>query len=373
MLYYEDPYLKEAEVEIVKKENNRYLLSDTILYPGGGGQPPDVGYAICGDKRLKIMHLGNLWHEIEGDCNARKIKIEIDWSRRYWFMRAHTAEHAFFRFLQDKGATLGRANFGEESSLVFRGDISLEDILEAEEKTRKLIKDGREVGVFWISKEEVKKYPQLRIRLDRIRENRIRVVKIEGHDISACKGTHVRNLSEIGDFCITHVRLGSVKEVKFVVGDLATQTHYSFSQKLRSISWRYNVTPEKMEKYVENLLEEREKLYNALKDASEKLPFEEEKCREIKLYWLLFYGSNRKILVKRIMELVKEEKSIAVFGDLSSQTIMCAFSKDLHLGDRILSILREQGGKGGGKGNFINGKISPEEFIKKMREELCTS
>jgi len=373
MLYYEQPYLQEVEVEVLKKDGRKYLLSDTILYPGGGGQPEDKGYALCGDKKFKIRHLGNLWHEIDGDCTERKIKIVLDWERRYQFMCSHTAEHTFFRALQNRGAVLGKVSIGEEeSAIIFEGDISIEDILAAEGETRKLIKENREVRTFWISKEKIKKYPQLRIKLDRIKDERIRLVEIKSHDISACKGIHVAKLSEIGDFCITHVRMGKKKEVKFVVGDKARRSHEFFSQTLRKLAWKYNIYPDRMEKYIINLRHERDKSFEALKMASESIPFEEEVCGDKRFFHLIFYGGNRKIIVRRMMELVKEDKNIVVYGDLYSNAIICAFSQELSLRDKIFEVLKKFDGKGGGKGNFINASVKDiPGFIKALRNEIC--
>ncbi len=372
MLYYEAPYLREVEVNVIKKEGSMYLLSNTILYPGGGGQPEDYGTAICGGRELRVRHTGNLWHELSGDCDCERIKLVLDWERRYWLMRSHTAEHTFFRFLQNRGAELGKVALGEESTIIFEGDITIEDILDAERETRRLIREGREVRVFWIEREEMSIYPQLRIRLDRIRDEKIRVVEIEGHDISACKGIHVKNLAEIGDFCITHVRLGKRKEVKFVVAERAAECHERFSQNLRSVSWRNNVEAEKLDSFIANLLEERERSFEALKAASEMLPFQEEKCGDKKFFYLIFYGGDRKTMVRRIMELVHAHTGIAVYGDLNSHTVMCAFSEGLEFRELILELLREFGGKGGGRGNFISGRVNNiEEFMEELKRRIC--
>jgi alanyl-tRNA synthetase len=71
----------------------------------------------------------------------------------------------------------------------------------------------------------------LRIKIERIKEDSVRVVEIEGHDLSACKGIHVENLSEIGDFAVVSFKGGRRKEVKFIVGEAAREHHRSSKRK----------------------------------------------------------------------------------------------------------------------------------------------
>ncbi len=373
MLYYQEPYLKSVEVEVLERDKNRCLLSDTILYPGGGGQPPDEGTAICNGKEYKIKHLGSLWHEIDGICDCSKLKINLNWERRYLLMRSHTAEHTFFRFLENMGAQMGKVNFGEVSSIIFRGDLSIEDILEAEKRTRELIRDGRKVETFWIEKSEVKKYKDLRIKIDRIKEDKVRVVKIDSHDLSACKGVHVSNLYEIGDFAIIGIRMGKKKEVKFVIGKSARNYHYLASQELRRILWSRNLDMDKIENYIKNLEDENKKMRAALRDSSKNLEFKKRECGEVELYYLLFSYADSKIIQRRALELANHRNAIVVYGIEENNTAAMAFNTAYSWArEEYLNLLNSNGGRGGGKGNFVSGSVSNlNDFIGALKNIIC--
>ncbi|MEK7787231.1 MAG: alanine--tRNA ligase-related protein, partial [Chloroflexota bacterium] len=48
-LYHTDAYLKEFEATVVAVEGNAIALDRTAFYPGGGGQPNDVGAVTAGE------------------------------------------------------------------------------------------------------------------------------------------------------------------------------------------------------------------------------------------------------------------------------------------------------------------------------------
>ncbi|NPA75971.1 MAG: alanyl-tRNA editing protein [Euryarchaeota archaeon] len=371
MLYYEEPYLKKIKARILKHENGKYLLDRTILYPGGGGQPPDRGMARCNDNEYEIVHLGDGWHRISGHCTD-EVELTLDWEFRYYMMKSHTAEHAFFRFLQNRGAVLGKANFGEVSSLTFTGELSEEDIIEAEKGVRELIKAGVKVETFWIEKKEVREYPQLRIREDRIKGARIRVVRIGEHDTTACKGVHVSNMSEIGDFAVVKFRKGKNKEVKFVVAEKAERFHHEQSEKLRIFAWQNGIEINKIEAYLRNLLEENTNMKDALKALSATVPFTEKNCGSIRIYTLVFHGGERKIIVRRMMELARQ--GVVIYGDEATNAVMCAFPDSLgFVREKFMALLAESGGRGGGKGNFVSGSVPDvQKFVATLKNILCS-
>ncbi len=370
-LYYQNPYLKSAKFKVLKVESNRILLNNTILYPGGGGQPADEGTAICGGRNFKIRHIGNLWHEIDGECTSEELQIDLNWERRYLLMRSHTAEHTFFRFLENMGARMGKINLGEESSIIFTGEIDVEDILQAERDTRRLIEEGRKVRAFWISREEIKDYPQLRIKIERIKEDAIRVIEIEGHDLSACKGVHIQNLSEIGDFAITWIRMGKKKEVKFVIGERAKNYHFRASQTLRRIMWKRNLSMESVEKYVENMEEESKKMLNALRELSKSREFSIDLCGDVEIYHQIFPYGDHKIIQRRAMELANHRDAVIIYA---INNVVCMAFNPAHSWAReeYMNLIESMGGRGGGKGNFLSGSVpNPDEFTKILKNIIC--
>ncbi len=373
MLYYLEPYLKEVETQVIEIDGNKILLEETVLYPGGGGQPPDRGWILCGGKKFSAQHLGDGWHIINGECYEKNVKVVLDWQFRYEMMKMHTAEHAFFRFLQNKGAVLGKANFGEYGVVVFRGNITKNDVLDAEKRVEDMIRRGREVRSFWVDRSKIKDIEKLRIRFDRIKGDRIRVVDIVGHDVTACKGIHVKDMSEIEDFAVVKFRDGKNKEVKFVVGNRARDSHYLFSLILRRMAWKYRIELDKMESHVENLTSEIEKLKYALKEVSQNIPFETFECSKLKLKYLLMHGGFRKIIVKRLLEGVNNGVDVAIYGDMQSNSFSCA-CKDTLIKSIVIQEMKNHGGKGGGRDNFVSGTVDDvKSFVNSLQKVICSS
>lgn len=209
MLYLEDSYLKEIEAKLLKKENNKIILDKTIFYPTGGGQPNDTGY-IDKARVIDVYKEGNeVIHVVEGSIERDVVLAKIDWERRYKLMRMHTAAHVLAGAVMygKYGAKITGNQLGEEVS---RFDFNIENfdkelLEEAVSEANKIIKENKKVKTYYISKEEALARPEL-IKLynsDFLSKlEKVRVVEIEGVDIQADGGTHVKELGEIGQIKI---------------------------------------------------------------------------------------------------------------------------------------------------------------------------
>jgi misacylated tRNA(Ala) deacylase len=101
-LFSTDAYLHEfdATVAEVDREGSRIRLARTAFYPGGGGQPCDLGTIDGPTGRLQVTSVrrdkGPIWHTVEGselpDVGA-EVFGRLDWGRRHDLMRTHTALH----------------------------------------------------------------------------------------------------------------------------------------------------------------------------------------------------------------------------------------------------------------------------------------
>ena len=80
LLYQTDSYLREfdATVVAVDAENGRVALDRTAFYPGGGGQPHDLGTLAFGGVVAQVTQVkkeGDLvWHWLTGGLPRREGK-----------------------------------------------------------------------------------------------------------------------------------------------------------------------------------------------------------------------------------------------------------------------------------------------------------
>jgi misacylated tRNA(Ala) deacylase len=114
-----DSYIKEFDATVVEvnQPENAIALDRTAFYPGGGGQPNDVGMIFVTDDYLPITKVksqaGLVWHWIDGALPAVGTKVEghLNWDHRYKLMRTHTALHVLCGVVwRDYGALVTGGN-----------------------------------------------------------------------------------------------------------------------------------------------------------------------------------------------------------------------------------------------------------------------
>jgi misacylated tRNA(Ala) deacylase len=219
-LFQTDSYLQEFDAQMValNTEEGAVALNRTAFYPGGGGQPNDVGWLLVGDVQQEVTRVArqdeHIWHWLSGELPAIGTQVtgRLDWDRRYRLMRTHTALHVLCGVVwRDYGALVtggnmeplkGRMDFEFET---LRGEL----VREIEDKVNAEVEAGREVRVKILPRGEAFQIADLiRTKINLLPEGitRVRTVEIVGLDLQADGGTHVANTREVG-----HVRVVDYK------------------------------------------------------------------------------------------------------------------------------------------------------------------
>ncbi len=207
-LFREDAYLARCEALVVALEGLNLYLDRTVLYPTGGGQPGDRGRLLLDDggalaveETLKgtrgIAH--RLAEGSPAPAAGAPLTAEVDWPRRYRLMRMHSAMHLLCAAV---ACPVSGGQVGEAKS---RLDFDLQgravDKDEVAGKIARWIAEDRPIRHFWIDARELEARPEL-VRTMSVRPpttgGRVRLVEIDGVDLQACGGTHVRSTGEIG-------------------------------------------------------------------------------------------------------------------------------------------------------------------------------
>jgi misacylated tRNA(Ala) deacylase len=209
-LYLEDSYLRECEAVVASVKDEKYVVLDqTVFYPKGGGQPCDTGRIIRGDEVFNVVYVGKfsgeISHEVDhaGLRDGEGVRCVLDWDRRYRLMRSHTAAHLFASLLCNGTGALVTGNQLETDKIRF--DFSLErfspDLLqEYVDKTNQLLSRDALVKSYELPREEALKIPGVVKMAEAFPPDipRLRIVELVDLDKQADGGTHVRNLSEVG-------------------------------------------------------------------------------------------------------------------------------------------------------------------------------
>jgi misacylated tRNA(Ala) deacylase len=219
LLYQTDAYHQEFEANItaVIAELRAVVLDKTAFYPGGGGQPCDLGSLLVNGVVYpvdKVKKQGEeVLHLLGGDAPlpapGSASRGTLDWVRRYKLMRTHTALHVLCgTVFRDYGALVtggdmeplkGRMDFEFET---MRGDL----VREIEAAVNREVAQARDVRVKILPREEAFQIPDLiRTKINLLPEGiqQVRTVEIVGLDLQADGGTHVRNTREVGAIRVT--------------------------------------------------------------------------------------------------------------------------------------------------------------------------
>ena len=209
LLYLDDAYAAEVETAVVEAAGNTLVLRETLFYPGSGGLPPDRGWvrwpggevAVVGHRREG----DRLWHEVDGvpPPAGAAVTAVLDWPHRYGVMRHHTAVHVLSGVVYHLfGATVtGGQIYSDRARMDFAlEDLNPERVAAIEREANRVIQEGRDILVRFVSREEFERHDLVRTAKNLVPAHltTIRVVEIAGFDAQADGGTHVRTTREIG-------------------------------------------------------------------------------------------------------------------------------------------------------------------------------
>jgi len=205
-LYYEDSYIREFNAKVVRSGPKYAILDRTAFYPEGGGQPCDTGTLIYdseGVEVFKVMKRGPyIYHYLRDDIpQGVEVTGKIDWNRRFWNMRRHSAEHLLTGLLDEEVAN--PKIYSDLEKLEYRDPELDERIIEKVEALfNDIIDIDLEVSVYYKDRDEihVEGDPRKKAFLEKIPSNvkRIRMVEIGGYASTFCMGTHVKSTGDIG-------------------------------------------------------------------------------------------------------------------------------------------------------------------------------
>ena len=212
-LYMRDCYKKEWDTKVKSVKDGKFVvLEESYFYPASGGQPWDEGTLKTTDGReVNVVYAGKfggvISHQVEPENVLKEgddVHCKLDWERRYKHMRMHTAAHIISHIFQDKkGALITGNQLGTDKSRI---DYQLEDYNPEEMKSyeplvNEVVKKALPVHAEFLNREEaeekVAKLSNLKVGFpEDIKE--VRLLTIEGFDVQACGGTHLKNTSEVG-------------------------------------------------------------------------------------------------------------------------------------------------------------------------------
>lgn len=260
-LYFADSYLTEFQATVLHQfplaQRYGVVLDRTAFYPTSGGQPHDVG-TLEDSRVLDVYEEGErIVHVAEVGLQAQRVAGRIEWRRRFDHMQQHSGQHilsqAFVRVAQAPTVSF---HLGDETCTIDTTFPHPSDALvrAAEELANQVVFDDRPLKAWSVTAEEARK---LELRKESEREGTVRVIEVEGFDLSPCGGTHVRRAGEVGLIAIRGwERYKGGCRVEFVCGGRALRAFREMQDLASRAGAQLSVHPREIPAHVEKLLVE---------------------------------------------------------------------------------------------------------------------
>ena len=236
-LYYEDSRMRQFTATVLSCEEGKkgfeIVLDATAFYPEGGGQDADTG-TLGGVRVLDTRDReGTVVHICDGALAVGEtVEGIIDWDARFIRMQQHSGEHIVSGILNRRYGC-HNVGFHMSSDIVtidFDVEIPREALAEIEAEANAAVWADLPVKTWYPSEEEL---PNVPYRTKRALPWPVRIVEVPGFDICACCGTHVQRTGEIG-----LIRLFSA--VKFRTGTRMEMACGKMALALLNRAWEQN-------------------------------------------------------------------------------------------------------------------------------------
>jgi alanyl-tRNA synthetase len=275
-LYYTDPYLTDFDATVVSTSSvdgrTMIVLDRTAFYPTSGGQPFDVG--ALGDARVvDVLDLddGNILHVIEGDPPAGRVQGRVRWDRRFDHMQQHTGQHLLSAAF-DRLCGVGTVSFhlgSTAATIDLEREVTAAEIVRAEDAANQVVWEDRPVAIRFVDEEEA---TQLPLRKESARSGSLRIIEIEGFDVSACGGTHVRRTGAVGLIAVASwERFKGGTRLEFVCGGRALRASRMLRDTVAAADRLMSTGPEELLQGIERVQAENRELKRHVRELESEL------------------------------------------------------------------------------------------------------
>jgi alanyl-tRNA synthetase len=394
-LYYQDSHLIEFEALVTDKTDRvsgwtAVTLDRTAFYPTGGGQPSDTG-TLNGERVLECIEGedNGVLHVIQGrapDVGAA-VKGRIDWSRRLDHIQQHTGQHilsqAFVTLFNSP--TRGFRVLHEVCEI----DVELtnptnETIERAVELANNVIWEDREITIKSATSEEA---AQLPLRKDPSRSGELRLIEIEGFDLTPCGGTHAYRTGEVGMIAVRHwERAKGLTRIEFGAGMRALADYRRANKTSRAVAALFSASRDDAAKLAARVVEENKELHRqvrTLEEIAARVEAEEifqqiqPAANGVRIIAQVLEGRDSESLKHLAVALISHPKTIALLGSHDKETARLVFARSEDATGDMNVLMQEAcamlDGRGGGKVDLAQGGGKKVEKLCETIEALRES
>src|SRR5262249_16500484 len=149
---------------------------------------------------------------------GRTVHGEIDWARRFDHMQQHTGQHVLSAAF-DKLFSARTVSFhlgADVSTIDLARELSTADLSRGAAEANRVVWGDRPVRIRFAGASEAARLP---LRKEPVRGGTLRLIDVDGFDLSACGGTHVARTGAIGIIAVAAwERFKGGQRIEFVCG-----------------------------------------------------------------------------------------------------------------------------------------------------------
>lgn len=376
-LYYIDSHLIEFDARVVDVTERvsgwtAVVLDRTAFYPTGGGQPSDTG-VLNGSRVVECIDDGDngVLHIMQGATPARgeAVKGRIDWARRLDHLQQHTGQHILSQALIKLFNAPTKSFRVLDQSCEIDVDLAhpSNDVIErAVELANNVIWEDRAIAIRNVTKEEAAELP---LRKESSRDGELRLIEIDGFDLTPCGGTHAYRTGEVGIVAVrSWERAKGLVRIEFVAGGRALTDYRKANKSVREIAALFSAGRDDAPHLAAQMIDDNKELHRRIRvleetaaaNEAEKL-FTETGPREdgTRIIAKVFDGRDNDLLKKLAHALTARPKTVALLGSRDGDAARLIFARSEDAEGDMSSLMREAcaivDGRGGGKSEMAQG------------------
>jgi alanyl-tRNA synthetase len=371
-LYYSDSHLIEFDARVVDVTERvsgwaAIVLDRTAFYPTGGGQPSDTG-TLNGARVVECIDDGDngVLHVVQGMMPSRGAVVQgrVDWSRRLDHMQQHTGQHILSQAFVNLFNAATKSFRVLETSCEIDVDLNnptTEIIERAVELANNVVWEDRAIEIRNVTSAEAAELP---LRKESARDGELRLIEIEGFDLTPCGGTHAYRTGEVGIIAVrSWERAKGLTRIEFVAGTRALADYRKANRSAREVAALFSTGRDDAPHVAAQMVEEH-------KELNRRIRVLEELAAEVEAEKLLadasqgvvvqvFNGRDAESLKKLAHALIAKSGVVALLASRDKDTARLVFARSADaLGD--MSVLMREAcamldGRGGGKPELAQG------------------
>ncbi len=201
-VFWKDPYRTELDTTVVSVAGNQVTVASTIFFASSGGQESDTG-SMNGLPVLEARREGaQIVYSLPDDHGLRpgdRVRMRIDWERRYRLMRLHFAAELVLELVYRSlpgVEKVGAHISADRARIDFLWPENISPVLPGlQAAAQALIDSDREIVSAFESEDDEQRYWE-----------------VEGFARVPCGGTHLHRTGEVGTIDLKRKNIGHGKE-----------------------------------------------------------------------------------------------------------------------------------------------------------------